>query len=137
MLIYAEPFIWNSIPNNVFMKYGQVQQLCMCRLYELCLIGKNHRLINGYYNMSPTRLIMLSICASTFIQSNSSFSCFDISNTIFTLYNVTRCADDKPYVPTYQVSKEKAKSLGIEFTPLEVSLKETVESLKEKKFSNL
>ncbi|XP_022754236.1 cinnamoyl-CoA reductase 1-like [Durio zibethinus] len=45
-----------------------------------------------------------------------------------------KCADDKPYVPTYQVSKEKAKSLGIEFIPLDVSLKETVESLKEKGF---
>jgi hypothetical protein len=33
----------------------------------------------------------------------------------------------------YQISKEKAKSLGIEFTPLEVSLKETVESFIEKK----
>ncbi|CAJ2638411.1 phenylacetaldehyde reductase-like [Trifolium pratense] len=48
-----------------------------------------------------------------------------------------KCADDKPYVPTYQVSKEKAESLGIAFTPLEVSIKETVESLKEKKFANL
>ncbi|AES68255.2 cinnamyl-alcohol dehydrogenase-like protein [Medicago truncatula] len=48
-----------------------------------------------------------------------------------------KCADDKPYVPIYQVSKEKAKSLGLEYTPLEVSIKETVESLKEKKFANL
>ncbi|KAK4278705.1 hypothetical protein QN277_016514 [Acacia crassicarpa] len=47
-----------------------------------------------------------------------------------------KCADDKPFVPTYQVSKEKTKTLGIEFIPLEVSLKETVESLKEKKFVN-
>ncbi|XP_012485377.2 LOW QUALITY PROTEIN: phenylacetaldehyde reductase [Gossypium raimondii] len=45
-----------------------------------------------------------------------------------------KCADDRPYVPTYQVSKEKARSLGIEFIPLDVSLKETVESLKEKGF---
>ncbi|XP_027078361.1 cinnamoyl-CoA reductase 1-like [Coffea eugenioides] len=45
-----------------------------------------------------------------------------------------KCADDKPFVPTYQVSKEKAKSLGLEFTPLEQSIKETVESLKEKNF---
>ncbi len=45
-----------------------------------------------------------------------------------------KCADDKPFVPTFQVSKEKAKSLGIKFIPLEVSLKETVESLKEKGF---
>ena len=52
------------------------------------------------------------------------------------LINIGRCADDKPYVPKYQVSKEKAKSLGIEFIPLDVSLKETVESLKEKGFVN-
>ncbi|KAF2312067.1 hypothetical protein GH714_027934 [Hevea brasiliensis] len=45
-----------------------------------------------------------------------------------------KCVDDKPYVPTYQVSKEKAKGLGIDFIPLDVSLKETVESLKEKGF---
>ncbi|KAL8480067.1 hypothetical protein ACS0TY_026848 [Phlomoides rotata] len=44
-----------------------------------------------------------------------------------------KCADDKPFVPTYQVSKEKAKSLGVEFTSLEEGIKETVESLKEKK----
>nr|AAY26021.2 cinnamyl alcohol dehydrogenase [Eucommia ulmoides] len=45
-----------------------------------------------------------------------------------------KCADDNPFQPTFQVSKEKAKSLGIEFIPLEVSIKDTVESLKEKKF---
>lgn len=32
------------------------------------------------------------------------------------------------------VVSEKAKSLGIDFTPFEVSLKDTVESLKEKNF---
>ncbi|KAF9597390.1 hypothetical protein IFM89_017736 [Coptis chinensis] len=42
-------------------------------------------------------------------------------------------ADDKPFVPDYDVSKDKAKSLGTDFIPLEVSLKETVESFKEKK----
>ncbi|KAG4966845.1 hypothetical protein AAZX31_12G018900 [Glycine max] len=47
-----------------------------------------------------------------------------------------KSADDKPYVPTFQVSKEKAKTLGIEFIPLEVSLRETVETLKEKNFAN-
>ncbi|CAL0329367.1 unnamed protein product [Lupinus luteus] len=45
-----------------------------------------------------------------------------------------KCADNEPFMPTYQVSKEKAKNLGIEFIPLDVSLKETLESLKEKKF---
>ncbi|KAL6966522.1 hypothetical protein U1Q18_032301 [Sarracenia purpurea var. burkii] len=48
-----------------------------------------------------------------------------------------KCADDKPFMPTYQVSKERAKSLGIDFIPLKESIKETVESLKEKKFFNL
>uniref|UniRef100_A0A7C9E307 NAD-dependent epimerase/dehydratase domain-containing protein n=1 Tax=Opuntia streptacantha TaxID=393608 RepID=A0A7C9E307_OPUST len=45
-----------------------------------------------------------------------------------------KCADDKPFVPTYQVSKEKTKSLGIDYIPLKQSLKETVDSLKEKGF---
>nr|TKR91590.1 putative cinnamoyl-CoA reductase family protein [Populus alba] len=34
----------------------------------------------------------------------------------------------------YQVSKEKAKTLGINFTPLDMSLVDTIESLKEKGF---
>lgn len=45
-----------------------------------------------------------------------------------------RCADEKIYIPTYKVSKEKAESLGVEFVPLEVSIKETVESLRDKGF---
>ncbi|KAI4318282.1 hypothetical protein L6164_026070 [Bauhinia variegata] len=45
-----------------------------------------------------------------------------------------RCTENKPFMPAYQISKEKAKSLGIEFTPLDVTPKETVESLREKKF---
>ncbi|KAD7477146.1 hypothetical protein E3N88_00282 [Mikania micrantha] len=45
-----------------------------------------------------------------------------------------KCADDKPFVPIYQVSKEKVKSLGIDYIPIEQSIKETVESLKEKNF---
>ncbi|XP_015881600.2 phenylacetaldehyde reductase [Ziziphus jujuba] len=48
-----------------------------------------------------------------------------------------KCEDDKPLTPTCKVSKEKAKSLGVNFIPLEVSLKDTVESLKEKGFVNV
>ncbi|XP_042014546.1 phenylacetaldehyde reductase-like isoform X1 [Salvia splendens] len=51
-----------------------------------------------------------------------------------TLHLPEKRADDKPLMPTYQVSKERAKSLGVEFTPLEETLKLTVESLKEKGF---
>ncbi|KAK8593820.1 hypothetical protein V6N12_045893 [Hibiscus sabdariffa] len=43
-----------------------------------------------------------------------------------------KCGDGNPGVPIFQVSKERAKSLGVNFTPMEVSLKDTVESLKEK-----
>ncbi|PWA79400.1 bifunctional polymyxin resistance protein, ArnA [Artemisia annua] len=46
-----------------------------------------------------------------------------------------KCADDNVFSPvTFQVSKVKAKSLGIDYTTLEQSIKETVESLKEKNF---
>ncbi|KAL9371429.1 hypothetical protein Peur_036569 [Populus x canadensis] len=45
-----------------------------------------------------------------------------------------QCADDKPPMPKYQVSKERAASLGVKYTPLEASLKDTIESLKEKNF---
>jgi len=48
-----------------------------------------------------------------------------------------RCADDKPSPLNYEVSKEKAKTLGLDFTPLEVSVKDTLESLKEKGFLNV
>lgn len=51
------------------------------------------------------------------------------------LFTQSRCEDDKNFRPQmFQVSQEKAKSLGVEFTPLEVTLKDTVESLKAKGF---
>ena len=45
-----------------------------------------------------------------------------------------RFDDGKPYEATYQVSREKAESLGIVFISWEASLEETIESLKEKGF---
>ncbi|KAL5054901.1 hypothetical protein RYX36_035583 [Vicia faba] len=53
-----------------------------------------------------------------------------------TLQIPNKCADDKPLMQTFQVSKEKAKKLGVEFIPLEVSLREIVDSLKERKFAD-
>lgn len=41
---------------------------------------------------------------------------------------------DAKYEPTCKVSQERAKSLGINFTPWEVGVRDTVESLKEKGF---
>ncbi|KAJ4795339.1 Phenylacetaldehyde reductase [Rhynchospora pubera] len=45
-----------------------------------------------------------------------------------------KSADDKPFETIYQVSKEKARILGLNLIPLEQSVKETIESLKEKGF---
>ncbi|XP_057990873.1 phenylacetaldehyde reductase isoform X1 [Hevea brasiliensis] len=44
----------------------------------------------------------------------------------------SRCENVKPFVPEYEVSKEKAKALGMDFTPLEATVEDTIESLKEK-----
>ncbi|KAH7527926.1 hypothetical protein FEM48_Zijuj05G0018000 [Ziziphus jujuba var. spinosa] len=58
---------------------------------------------------------------------------FKILKELYPSLNVPeKCEDDNPLLPIYQVSKEKAKSLGVNFIPFEVSLKDTVESLKEK-----
>ncbi|KAK1604748.1 hypothetical protein QYE76_028421 [Lolium multiflorum] len=46
------------------------------------------------------------------------------------------CAEDNPFVPKFQVSKDKIISLGIKLTPLETSIMETVDSLKQKGFVN-
>ncbi|KAL5762666.1 hypothetical protein ACOSP7_018930 [Xanthoceras sorbifolium] len=52
-----------------------------------------------------------------------------------TLHLLAKVDDDKPIEPTYQVSREKAESLGINnFISWEVSLKDTIESLKKKGF---
>ncbi|KAL3643445.1 Cinnamoyl-CoA reductase [Castilleja foliolosa] len=45
-----------------------------------------------------------------------------------------KTADRKPLVENYKVNTEKAKKLGVSFTPLKQALKDTVESLKEKGF---
>ncbi|KAL4600961.1 hypothetical protein ACB092_11G237900 [Castanea dentata] len=39
--------------------------------------------------------------------------------------------DDKPLQPLYKISQDKAISLGINFIPLEVSVRDTIESFKE------
>ncbi|KAK6937167.1 NAD-dependent epimerase/dehydratase [Dillenia turbinata] len=64
--------------------------------------------------------------------------CSDLVNILKGIYPSLhlpeKCADDKPFAPKFQISKEKAKSLGIEFIALEESLKDMVESFKEKQF---
>ncbi|XP_039172574.1 phenylacetaldehyde reductase-like isoform X1 [Eucalyptus grandis] len=62
----------------------------------------------------------------------------DMSKILHHLYPTLRllekCEDDKPAVVAHRISREKVEGLGVNFIPLEVSIKETVESLKEKGF---
>ncbi|XP_062211463.1 phenylacetaldehyde reductase-like [Phragmites australis] len=62
----------------------------------------------------------------------------DVVKTIHDMYPSLplpdKCADDQPFAPIYQVSRDKIRSLGLELTPFETSLKETIECLKEKGF---
>ncbi|XP_048134584.1 phenylacetaldehyde reductase-like isoform X2 [Rhodamnia argentea] len=44
------------------------------------------------------------------------------------------CEDDKPAVSAHRISREREEGLGVNFIPLDVSLGDTVESLKEKGF---
>ncbi|KAK9036034.1 hypothetical protein V6N11_078055 [Hibiscus sabdariffa] len=49
-----------------------------------------------------------------------------------------RCKDqDKPLERIFRISQEKAKSLGLSFIPWDASLRETIESLKEKGFLSI
>ncbi|GMI65959.1 hypothetical protein like AT5G19440 [Hibiscus trionum] len=62
--------------------------------------------------------------------------CSEIVETLRKLYPQLslpkKCGDENLGLPIFQASKEKAKSLGLNFTPMEASLKETIASLKEK-----
>ncbi|KAL3732671.1 hypothetical protein ACJRO7_029338 [Eucalyptus globulus] len=51
-----------------------------------------------------------------------------------TLHLPEKCENDKPYKSAPRVSREQIEGLGVKFIPLEVSLRDTVESLKEKGF---
>ncbi|XP_062118030.1 phenylacetaldehyde reductase-like [Humulus lupulus] len=66
---------------------------------------------------------------------------YEVLNILKQLYPTLsipkRCEDDKPLAPTYQISNEKVRKLGIEFTSLEVILRDTIETLKEKGFLNV
>ncbi|KAG7977282.1 hypothetical protein I3843_05G024100 [Carya illinoinensis] len=48
-----------------------------------------------------------------------------------------KCGDDHPFASYYKVSRERAESLGLNFTPVEVTLKDTFESLRASNFLNV
>ncbi|XP_075657360.1 phenylacetaldehyde reductase-like isoform X2 [Castanea sativa] len=60
------------------------------------------------------------------------FEVFKILHGLYPTFNLLeKCEDDKPLLPAYKISQDKAESLGISFVPLEVSLRDTMESFKE------
>ncbi|XP_028758805.1 tetraketide alpha-pyrone reductase 1-like [Neltuma alba] len=61
----------------------------------------------------------------------------EVSKILQELYPRLQLQEDMPSVPKYQVSKEKTRTLGIEFIPLHVGLREIAESLKERNFFNV
>ncbi|XVF71299.1 hypothetical protein PTKIN_Ptkin12aG0025800 [Pterospermum kingtungense] len=75
------------------------------------------------------------------VEKTLSFS--EVQKILYQLYPTLslneKCAEDQNKVPepTFKVSKEKAKGLGVSFIPLEVSLRDAVESLKEKGFLSI
>nr|XP_043623145.1 phenylacetaldehyde reductase-like [Erigeron canadensis] len=54
-----------------------------------------------------------------------------------TLIHSDRYKNSNCVEPSFSISRAKAESLGVEFTPLEVTIKDTVESLKEKNLLSL
>lgn len=88
------------------------------------------------------RVIVLKfLCYNCFFCYTGSFSISLINQTVLirslNIFSDSKCNDDFPFPREYEVSKEKAKTLGICFTPLEVSVKDTIESFKEKGFLNV
>ncbi|GKV12617.1 hypothetical protein SLEP1_g23739 [Rubroshorea leprosula] len=59
---------------------------------------------------------------------------WNILHRLFPMFHLNEKFEDKPIQKVLQISKEKIKSLGVNFIPLEVSLRDTVECLKEKGF---
>lgn len=57
-------------------------------------------------------------------------------NSLAYIY-VCRCADEEVYESIYREWRARAESIGVDFTPLKQSLKETVDSLIEKGFFKL
>ncbi|CAO2837307.1 unnamed protein product [Amaranthus hypochondriacus] len=114
------------------------------------------RLFNGaesYYNMTfgwvnvkdvaTAHILALEVPSASgrycLVETVAHYS--KIVKTLKELYpNATlpeKCADDNPPRPQYEVSKTKTQGLGIDYIPLKTSLKETVESLKEKGFISI
>ncbi|KAM5552179.1 phenylacetaldehyde reductase [Rosa sericea] len=112
----------------------------------LKLINGTEKFLNKTYRLVDVRDVAIAHILAFENPSASGRYCLvgsvkHCSEVVKMLYEISpalnlpdKCADDKPFTPTYQVSKERTQTLGVKYTPLEVSLKDTVESLKNKNF---
>ncbi|XP_039688697.1 phenylacetaldehyde reductase [Medicago truncatula] len=92
--------------------------------------------INAYEDASASGRYCLAERVMHFSELVTS-ALIQIPTSHIMIINMGGCADDKLFMQTFQVSKEKAKTLVIDFIPLEMSLKEIIESFKEKKFASM
>ncbi|XP_061996353.1 phenylacetaldehyde reductase-like [Rosa rugosa] len=115
---------------------------------EMVLNLKNdaHEVTNAYYLSTDVRDVASAHIQAFEVPSASGRYCLVANVTpIFKALKILEqlhptlcppeiCEHDIPSAPEYQISQEKAKSLGVSFLPLEVSLRDTIECLKEKGF---
>ncbi|CAL9148782.1 unnamed protein product [Musa hybrid cultivar] len=120
----------STFPNATF-GWVNVQDVAMAHVlaFELPSASGRYCLVERVVHYSEILKIIHELYPSFQLPDNG----YD-QLVLLAMYIVSRCADDKPFVPVYKVSKEKFKSLGLDYIPLETSIKETIESLKEKNF---
>ncbi|KAJ6750786.1 hypothetical protein OIU85_001333 [Salix viminalis] len=121
-----------TLAEDAAWKFAKEKGMDLVAINPAMVIGP---LLQPTLNTSAAAILSLIKGAQTFPNTSFRMDKLKILRELYPdLQLPEKCADDKPYVPIYQVSKEKTRSLGIEFIPLEANIKETVESLKEKGF---
>ncbi|KAL5543339.1 hypothetical protein UlMin_007123 [Ulmus minor] len=129
---------------NPGLVIGPLLQPTLSSSVEMVILNGAKAFPNAVYNFVDVRDVALAhILAFEVASANGRYGLVGCVEHISEVLNILRklfpalsfperCEDEKPRMPKHQVSKDKAKSLGIDFTPLEASLRDTVESLKEK-----
>ncbi|CAN6697010.1 unnamed protein product [Malus baccata var. baccata] len=139
----------NLVTINPSYVIGPLLQPTLNLTVKMILNLKNdiHDVISSNYISSDVRDVAFAHVQAFEVPSATGRYCFvghvtPVSKVLNILHELhptffPKCEDDKPCEPGFQISKEKAKSLGVDFLPLEVSLRDTIESLKEKGFLQL
>ncbi|KAF8041188.1 hypothetical protein BT93_B3193 [Corymbia citriodora subsp. variegata] len=129
----------NTLAKDTTWKFAKEKGIDMVTINPAMMIGL---LLQPTLNTSATLIANLINSALAFPNASFGWVNFrDVVNAHIMAFDVPsaggrNCLYERFFMPTYWASKEKVKSLGIDNNPLEQSLKETVESLKEKGFVN-